>query len=206
MNVPSDPQMLPSAEAVGGTSPVTGTADPLLLPSKQSLENAAHVPGAPATPAQVSVNEALEPSEIVPHWIRAHVRIIHSLATPLTGQAVVIAAGFGEDPGRTDPKTGKPGLSLKPKVIHADVGEIDETLNGITRFVKQPHYNVYMPLAVFRIGLPPGAKGFEKDIIACLGIVADFDDPDAARWAERLPVSPNYVLARIIHEGLAAPQ
>ena len=107
---------------------------------------------------------------------------------------MVIAAGFGEDPGRTDPKTGKPGLSLKPKVIHADVGEIDETLNGITRFVKQPHYNVYMPLAVFRIGLPPGAKGFEKDIIACLGIVADFDDPDAARWAERLPVSPNYVL------------
>jgi RepB DNA-primase N-terminal domain len=42
--------------------------------------------------------------------------------------------------------------------------------------------------------LPSGAKGLERDIVACLGIVADFDDPDAARWAERLPIPPNYVL------------
>ena len=51
-----------------------------------------------------------------------------------------------------------------------------------------------MPLAVFRSDLASGGKGLERDIIACLGIVADFDDPDAAKWPERLPIPPNYVL------------
>ena len=31
-------------------------------------------------------------------------------------------------------------------------------------------------------------------IVACFGLVADFDDADAARWADRLPIPPQYVL------------
>ena len=51
-----------------------------------------------------------------------------------------------------------------------------------------------MSPAIYRPDLPSGAKGFERDIVACLGIVADFDDPDAAQWVERLPLPANYVL------------
>jgi hypothetical protein len=47
--------------------------------------------------------------EMVPNWIRDHVTLIHLLAKPLIGQGKVIAAGFGEDPGETDPKSGKSG-------------------------------------------------------------------------------------------------
>jgi hypothetical protein len=57
-----------------------------------------------------------------------------------------------------------------------------------------PHRNVYMSLAVVRPDLPAGKKGFEHDCLACLAIVADFDDPDAAQWPERVPVPPNYAL------------
>ena len=56
------------------------------------------------------------------------------------------------------------------------------------------HSNVYMSLAVFRSDLRAQGKGCERDIVAVLGFVADFDDPDAARWNERLPVAPNFVL------------
>jgi hypothetical protein len=126
--------------------------------------------------------------------VRAHVEIIHGLAKPLIGQGKVIATGFGEDPNQNDPKTGKPGRRLPPQVVHANVGDVKQSLTGLAQFVKRPHQNVYMPLAVFRPDLPSWAKGFERDVVACLGIVADFDDPDAARWAERLPLPPNYVL------------
>ncbi len=71
---------------------------------------------------------------------------------------------------------------------------MNESLEGLARFLKQPHHNIYMPLALFRPDLPSWAKGYERDVVACLGIVADFDDSDAAKWAERLPTPPNYVL------------
>jgi hypothetical protein len=132
--------------------------------------------------------------EIVPNWIRAHVTLVHSLATPLIGQGKVIAAGFGENPDETDPKSGKSGRALPPKVIHAAIGDVNAMLEGLAQFVKRQHYNLYMPLAVFRPDLASWAKGYERDVVACLGIVADFDDPDAPRWAQRLPIPPNYVL------------
>jgi hypothetical protein len=132
--------------------------------------------------------------EIEPTLIRDHVRLIHFLSQPLTGQGKVVATGFGEDPNQNDPKTGKPGLRLAPHAVHAAVGDVQESLRGIAQFLMRPHYNLYMPLAIHRPDLRPGAKGLEQDIVGCLGIVADFDDPESARWAERLPLPPNYVL------------
>ena len=140
------------------------------------------------------MSESIKPPQFVPDWIRAHVWIIHKLAEPLGQQGTIVATGFGEDPSQIDSQTEKPGLALKPKVIHASIGNVQQTLDGLAQFIEKPHYNIYMPLAVFRPDLPSWAKGFERDIIACLGIVADFDDPDASRWADRLPISPNYVL------------
>jgi hypothetical protein len=133
-------------------------------------------------------------ARIVPNWIRAHVELVHRLAQPLAGRGKVIVAGFGEDPDQINPNTSKPARRLRPKVMHAAVGDVRDTLVRVAEIVQLRHYNLYMPLAVFRPNLIPGAKGIESDIVSCLGLVADFDDPEAARWAERLPLPPNYVL------------
>jgi len=116
------------------------------------------------------------------------------LAKPLAEPGKVIVAGFGENPDEINTRTGKPGHPLPPKVIQTAIGDAKGMLTELAQFVKQPHRNIYMPLAVFRPDLPMGAKGHEEDIVACLGVVADFDDEDAARWAERLPLPPNFVL------------
>jgi len=150
-----------------------------------------------ASSAAVAANANARPQgapEIVPKLIRGHIELIHLLAKPLAGQGKVIATGFGENPDETDPETGKRGRSLPTKVTQAAVGDVKATLEGVAQFMKRPHYKLYMPLAIFRPDLPPWAKGYERDVVACLGIVADFDDVDAPHWAERLPLPPNYVL------------
>ena len=53
---------------------------------------------------------------------------------------------------------------------------------------REQHRNVYVPLAVFDPNLPPGRKGSETQIVAALGLVADFDDTDAANYRKRMPV------------------
>jgi hypothetical protein len=131
---------------------------------------------------------------IVPHLIAAHAMVIHERARLVQAPANLVITGFGEDPGRLDPKTGKPGLHLPPKIIHVGVGDMHRIADAVNEIASLPHYNVYMPLAVFRPDLPEGAKGGETDVIGCFGIVADFDDADAPRWAERLPIPPQYVL------------
>jgi len=126
--------------------------------------------------------------------IRAHIEIINKLAEPVTGQGKLVIACFGEDPDQTHPSTGKPGCPLPPTVVHAEIGDVETTVQLICNLGTAEHRNIYMPLAVFRPDLPGGKKGYEKDIVALLGLVADFDDADAARWAERLPGPPSYVL------------
>jgi RepB DNA-primase from phage plasmid len=126
--------------------------------------------------------------------IRAHVEHIHRLAAPLAGKRKLIVAGFGEDPDRANPKTEKLGGPLLPIVTHVAVGDMQGMVRAITDVARQPHYNAYSPLAVFRADLPNGKKGSEGEILSVLGLVADFDDADAARWADRLPLPPNYVL------------
>ncbi len=74
------------------------------------------------------------------------------------------------------------------------MGDIDGMVHAIAAIADRPHYNAYLALAVFRGDLPNGKKGSQEDILAVLGLVADFDDAEALRWAERLPIPPNYVL------------
>jgi Family of unknown function (DUF5906)/RepB DNA-primase from phage plasmid len=157
----------------------------------QFADGTTRIPGEPAVTTNLRPQGA---PEIVPDGIRGHVGLIHMLAKSFAGRGTIVATGFGEDPNEIDQKTGNPGLQLPPKVIHASIGGVKETLTGLAQFLKRPHYNVYMPLAIFRPDLSSWAKGFERDVVACLGIVADFDDSDATRWAERLPIPPNYVL------------
>jgi P4 family phage/plasmid primase-like protien len=134
------------------------------------------------------------PPAIDPDLIRAHAELIHRFAGPLSGKGKLVITAFGEDPDDLHPKTGKPGCPLKPIVVHVEIGDIGTTVRTIVNLATRQHYNVYMPLAVFRLDLPAGKKGAEKDIVAVLGLVPDFDDRQAARWAERLPIPPSYVL------------
>jgi RepB DNA-primase from phage plasmid len=184
-------RMLPSEQAkiwedfcreLGMTLP--SKSDPT-LPSSSETEDSLNQP---------QNNASTRRPKIAKDLIRAHNHLIHTLAAPLTGNGKIIVAGFGENPTQIDNKTGKPGRRLRPRVYQVDVGDEKQTAESIADFLGQPHYNLYMPLAVYGTGLPAGQKGSEADVIACLGLVADFDDSDAARWSERLPIPPDYVL------------
>jgi len=134
------------------------------------------------------------PPPINSHWIVGHSNLIHELASRVKQPGKLVMTGFGENPSGVDPNTGTLGLRLAPKVFHTDIGDRKLMVKRAQEIAHLPHYNVYMPLAVFRPDLPSGAKGSEADIVACFGLVADFDDEEAANWADRLPVPPHYVL------------
>jgi hypothetical protein len=128
------------------------------------------------------------------NWIFGHSALLHDRAGRAKQPGKLVLTGFGEDPSRMNPETGKLGVRLTPKVFHVDVGDHALMTERVGEIAGLAHYNVYMPLAVFRADLRPGAKGAEEDVVACLGLVADFDDQDAANWADRLPIAPHYVL------------
>jgi hypothetical protein len=126
--------------------------------------------------------------------------MIHMLAAPFAGQGKLVIGCFGEDPGPLNPKTGARGRPLAPRVVHLEIGAVEATVRTVTDLTVGKHRNVYMSLAVFRSDLPNGRKGFEKDIIAVLGLVADLDDAEAARWVERLPL-PQALFLRLAQAG-----
>lgn len=99
----------------------------------------------------------------------------------------LVVASYGQNP--------KTGENLKPKVYNFPITENGEAiLNIVNELSKEPHRNIYMPLCIFKPGLQAGKKGGEADILAVLGYVVDFDDDQAHRWNERLPIKPTYVL------------
>jgi hypothetical protein len=127
-------------------------------------------------------------------WIFGHSVLLLDLAGRVKQPGKLVITAFGENPDQINPDTGKPGLPLPSQVLHIEIANPALMAEHIIKLAGSPHYNVYMPLAVVRPDLRPGAKGSEADVIACLGLVADFDDPEAARWADRLPIPPQYVL------------
>jgi len=110
----------------------------------------------------------------------AHIAALHALALSYIGQGKLSVASF------------KDGAA--PQVEHFATGDVPGHVAAIRRMGADPGRNVYAPLCVMRPDLPNGRKGAEADIAAVLGSVADFDDLDAGRWAERLPCPPDYCL------------
>lgn len=152
MSPPTDALAFPLPSEVEGGSASSaqvednGAADLPLVPPMQLPERIPQAPTVSADPGnQATQGENVNQPEIVPTDIRDHVWLLHKLAEPLAGQGIIIATCFGEDPHQINPETGKPGVSLKPKVIHAIVGDEPQTLEGLARFVKEPHHNIYMP-------------------------------------------------------------
>jgi hypothetical protein len=129
--------------------------------------------------------------------VRSHLAVVHELARPMreVGGKLVIT-GYGEDPNGIHPRTRKPGAPLPPVVGHFEIGDIESGVDLILRLSLQPHRIIYMPFCVMRADLERGKKGGENDIIenGVLGLVVDFDDSEAHRWRERLPLPADYVL------------
>jgi hypothetical protein len=118
--------------------------------------------------------------------IRQHVELLHHLAAPLADRGKLVVASFGQDP-----RTAKDIVS---KIRHFQIGDVDTMVEIIARLCVERHRNVYAPTAVMRLDLPDGKVGGEADVVGVIGLVEDFDDDDAPRWAERLPIAASYAL------------
>jgi hypothetical protein len=137
-------------------------------------------------------------NDIGPGLLIEHVSMLHRLASavPGTGNKLVVS-GFGQDPDvalSVNNKGETKYPTLKPINLHFEVGDVDGTLKAIETLRSERHRNVYMPLSVYGPDLLPGQKGTEAQVIAMLGLVVDFDDADAHKWEERLPLPPDYVV------------
>lgn len=139
-------------------------------------------------------NHAAADPDPDPAAIRSHVEMLHALAERGDCDGRLVINAFGEDPDRQDPKSGKPGLKLSPKVAHFAIGKVEGMVAAIECLSRLPNYNVYAPLTVYRHTVRSRSRGTAKDIAAVLGLVADFDDAEAARWQERLPLEPQLAL------------
>ncbi len=117
--------------------------------------------------------------------IRAHVERLHVLAAPYKHKGVLGLSGFGTRPD---------GTILEPLNGHFGIGDAEAMVAAIANVGTEPYGNIYTSLAILRPDLPQGRKGGEKDVVAVLGLVADFDDPDAAAYNDRLPLPPDMVL------------
>jgi hypothetical protein len=119
--------------------------------------------------------------------VRAYVERLHLLAEGIQGKLIV--ATYGQDPSSKN--------AIPAKVCHFAVGDVDGMEKFIIQVCSEPHRNVYVSLAAMQLDLASGKKGGESDVVAVLGLCADFDakdDPEAGKWADRMPVKPTMVL------------
>src|SRR5689334_23097801 len=116
------------------------------------------------------MNEAVssQDEEVKADDLSNHITMLHRLADGVAGK--LILASFGQDP-----MTGK---DIPPRIEHFQAGQVEEMTAAARRLNQEPHRNVYAPLAVFRPDLANGKKGFERDVVAVLGLVPDFDAKD----------------------------
>lgn len=106
-----------------------------------------------------------------------HIKMIHDLAAGIDGK--IVLASYGE--------------GISSKIRHFQIGEYEAMAECAAQWSEEPRRNVYAPLVVMRQALAKNSKGGESDIVAVLGIVADFDDDNAKNWEKRLPLEPDYV-------------
>ena len=112
---------------------------------------------------------------------------LNAISQAVKGQpGKLILASYGQDP-----VTGK---DLKPMVEHYAQNDIQRLIRTALHWTQMEHRNVYMPLVLMNPELKTGKKGGLADIQSVFGLCADFDDNQAHRWKERLPVTPSFVL------------
>lgn len=102
----------------------------------------------------------------------------------LNAPGVFMLASFGEDPIT--------GEVLSPKVH--PLTDIETSMRVIGDWSNDVHRNIYVSASKLAVPPPPGQRGTESDIAFVTHLVADFDDLDAARYLERMPCAPSWVL------------
>jgi RepB DNA-primase from phage plasmid/Family of unknown function (DUF5906) len=142
--------------------------------------------GAEATTPPLNRQSRERANGVVRAEIYAHVELLHRLAEPFRGRGKLIVASYGQSPVT--------GNDIPPKVLHFEIGEIDPMVEQIVLLSHEQHRNIYIPLAILAPDLPPRRKGDETQVVAVLGLVADFDDINAANYRERMPAPANYVI------------
>ncbi len=111
--------------------------------------------------------------------ITDHVTLLCGRAKGLDGVLVVFAIDEGE----------------KPIVRHFRPDDPSTIVGAIADHAQEPGRNVYLATSLFRPDLEPGKKGGEADVIAVLGLVADFDHlPAGENCVGRLPLPPDLLL------------
>jgi len=108
-----------------------------------------------------------------------HVAMLHKRWEGLTGKLIV--SSFGQNPDT--------GENLPAINVPFEIGDVDGMVAKILELNAQTHRNVYVAPAVFRAG-----RRAKEEVVAVFAVVADFDDSEAHRWRERLPLEPDYVL------------
>lgn len=93
----------------------------------------------------------------------------------------MIATSFGEDAAT--------GQKVKPVETPFEVGDAEGMVAAFEKLSVEQFRNIYTAPAVFR-----SPKRQKSEVSAVLALVADFDDDDASKWADRCPVPPDYVL------------
>lgn len=121
---------------------------------------------------------------------RDHFQMIHKATAFAEISGKMIIASYGENP--------ETGEGLLPKVAQFNLGDVDGMVKAVENFSKEKHRNIYLPLCsmVSKSGHPlkSTAKGAEVNIEKIFGLCCDFDDAEASKYLERLPLPPNYVL------------
>lgn len=118
--------------------------------------------------------------------ITAFVEMLHTQAKAPGVEGELVLVGYGEDPS-----TGKKSPS---RIKAFPIGDVSRMVDQTMEWTVLPHINVYTALVLMRPNLPSGSRGGKKDIVVVLGLVADYDDADAADWPNRVPIAPSYVL------------
>jgi hypothetical protein len=117
--------------------------------------------------------------------IRNHLELVHKAAEGAEGAFVLCA--YGESPQ---------GRKETFPIERFAVGNVDEMTDAVMRLEGRQYANVYLGLHVMRHDLKPNARGGLKDIVAVLGLVADFDggngEEGIKQMATRLP--PSFVI------------
>jgi len=119
---------------------------------------------------------------INPKLIEAHLKVIHQAAEGVSGKLVL--ASFGQDP-----VTGK---DITPKIEQFNIGKYRDMARTTKEWASEPHRNVYCALAVLKTGVK--GRGETGDYSHVFGLVADFDDSNAADYEKRLPLPPRIVI------------
>lgn len=112
---------------------------------------------------------------------KRHFAMLQILAAGLDGSFVLAGYGEGLPPNHAKASVRR-GLAPETLAANAEI------------WARDRGRNIYAPAAITRSDLPAGRKGGEADVAHVLALVCDFDDADAARYHDRLPIAPHYVV------------